>query len=425
MSRPIESPRLHLRAARYRDGKVRTHATWVILDSGSEKSTGCRAEDREGAERALAEYIGDKHEPSRRRAQELEDIPVADAVAIYLTDRAPDHADPAKTARNLTQILEWWGDKSLADVHDTNCRAYIAWRCKMPIKSAKPEITGNAARMVTPQGARPELEYLRAAIRYHYRKKLHSEHVDVWLPPKGAPRSRSLVRSEVARMVWIAWRRRENAKVLRGPRKGLPVLSPNRPSRHIAKFTLIGVYTGSRATAISSAAFRPTPGHSWIDLKTGLFYRRDQLELETSKRTPTVQIPRRLLMHLRRWRVKNPSQKFVIEYRGRPVKEVNNGFRVIAQLAGLGDDVVPHTLRHTCATWLSQRGAAMSAAAAFLGMSEIIYDKVYRKFSPTIRSAGFQNPPIWEIFDPKYHASEDVLDDGWVDPDDMDAEDAA
>lgn len=425
MPRAPEPPRLHLRAARIRDGRVRTHATWVILDGGKEKSTGCGSDDRRGAEEALATYIAGKHQPSRRKAQELEDIPVADVVSIYLTDRAPDHADPAKTARNLAQALEWWGDKTLADVHDTNCRAYIAWRCTMPIKSAKPEVTGNEARMVTPQGARPELEYLRAAIIYHRRKKLHSEHIDVWLPPKGASRQRYLTRREVAKMLWIAWRRRENARVLRGPRKGEPVLSPNRPSRHIARFILIGIYTGTRAAAIGGAAFRPTPGHSWIDLKTGLFYRRDQLEIESNKRTPTVQVPRRLLMHLRRWRVKNPAQKFVVEWRGKPVKEVNNGFGVVRALAGLGEDVVPHTLRHTCATWLSQRGAAMSAAAAYLGMSEIIYDKVYRKLSPTIRSAGFQNPPIWEIFDPKYHPSEDVLDDGWVDPDDMEDDEAA
>lgn len=350
---------------------------------------------------------------------------IADVAAIYLADNAPDHADPAKAARSLTTILDWWGDKTLADVHDANCRAYTAWRCSMPRKSAKPEKTGKAPRMVTPQGARSELEFLKAAINHHAEKKLHSDLVTVWLPPKGAARQRYLRRDEVAKLVWIAWRRRENAKVLRGPRKGQPVLSPNRPSRHIARFLLIGAYTGTRAAAIGMAAFKPTPGHGWIDLKHGLYYRRDQMETESNKRTPTVLIPRRLLMHLRRWRTKNPQQRFVIEWRGKPVKEVNKGFAEVVKLAGLGPEVVPHVLRHTCATWLSQRGASMAAAAAYLGMSEIIYDQVYRKLSPMMRNPGFVNPPIFEIFDPKYHPNETVFDDGWVDPDDMEDDEAA
>jgi integrase len=34
------------------------------------------------------------------------------------------------------------------------------------------------------------------------------------------------------------------------------------------------------------------------------------------------------------------------------------------------DNVTPHTLRHTAATWLMQRAAPMWEAAGFLGMSE-------------------------------------------------------
>lgn len=268
--------------------------------------------------------------------------------------------------------------------------------------------------MVTSSGARSELEYLRAAVNYHRREGYHREEVLVSLPKRGPARHRFLRRSELAKMVWIAWRLRENAKIVQGPRKGQPVLSSKRPARHIARFLLIGAYTGTRASAIGGAAFEPTPGHGWIDLKTGLYYRRDQNELESNKRTPTILIPRRLLMHLRRWKRAYPEQRFVVEWRGKPVREVNNGFSRIVRLAGLEGDVVPHTLRHTCATWLSQRGASMTDASAFLGMSQALYEKVYRHHSPTLRMPGWQSPPIFEIFDPKYHPREIVVDDGWV-----------
>ncbi|KQX40398.1 hypothetical protein ASD04_07165 [Devosia sp. Root436] len=57
----------------------------------------------------------------------------------------------------------------------------------------------------------------------------------------------------------------------------------------------------------------------------------------------------------------------------------------------------------------------MTDAAAFLGMSQVTYERVYRKISPTLRGPGFVSPPIWLIFDPKYHPSEIVVDDGgWL-----------
>lgn len=415
MPRTTEPPRLHLRAARYRDGKIRTHSSWVILDGGKEVSTGCRAEDRTGAEAALAAHIADKHSPSRKKSQDIGEILVADVCAIYLRDVAPENASPARVASTFVQLLAWWGDKVLEDINGRSCRDYVAWRCTHARKGSKPEVTGRPPRMVTPAGARAELEYLRAAVNYHQREGYHREMVTVTLPKRGPARHRYLRRSELATMIWIAWRLREQATVGRGPRKGQPIPSKKKPMRHLARFLLVAAYTGTRAGSIGGAAFEPTPGHGWIDLRTGLFYRKDQNSIETNKRQPTILIPRRLLMHLRRWKRANPAQQFVVEFRGKPVKEVNMAFRRLVKLSGLSpDEVVPHTLRHTCATWLSQRGASMTDAAAFLGMSQALYEKVYRHHSPTLRMPGWHAPPIWEIFDPKYHPKEIVVDDGWV-----------
>jgi integrase len=115
-----------------------------------------------------------------------------------------------------------------------------------------------------------------------------------------------------------------------------------RPARHIARFLLVGAYTGTRAAAIGSAAFEPIPGHGWIDLKSGLYYRAEEGARETTKRQPTILVPRRLLMHLRRWKRLNPDQRFVVEFKGKAVGQVNKGFVRIVELAGLGPEVVPH-----------------------------------------------------------------------------------
>ncbi len=48
---------------------------------------------------------------------------------------------------------------------------------------------------------------------------------------------------------------------------------------------------------------------------------------------------------------------------------MRKGFEAAVRAAGLGADVTPHILRHTCATWLMQNGANLWDAAGFLGMT--------------------------------------------------------
>ena len=65
MSRPAKGARLWLRPERRNpDGPLRERAVWVIRDGRSKESTGCAAEDREGAERALGEYLASSTSPT-------------------------------------------------------------------------------------------------------------------------------------------------------------------------------------------------------------------------------------------------------------------------------------------------------------------------------------------------------------------------
>ena len=45
-----------------------------------------------------------------------------------------------------------------------------------------------------------------------------------------------------------------------------------------------------------------------------------------------------------------------VEFNGNPVASVKKGFKTAVGLARLRGRVTPHTLRHTAATWLMQRG---------------------------------------------------------------------
>jgi integrase len=58
-----------------------------------------------------------------------------------------------------------------------------------------------------------------------------------------------------------------------------------------------------------------------------------------------------------------------VELNSKAVASVRKSFEAAVRAAGLGADVTPHILRHTCATWLMQRGVNPWDAAGFLGMT--------------------------------------------------------
>jgi integrase len=360
MPRPGKGARLWLRPEDHNeDGTLRKRAVWVIRDGPRKISTGCPAEDRTRAERALGTYLAGKYEPNRGRGRHPSEILIADVLAIYLTDVAPRHAREEETKQRVLALDAWWAEKTLAEVNGSSCHAYVEHRGRQPWKSAKPD-KGVPPRIVTAAAARRELEDLRAAINHHRREGLCSELVSVVLPPRPDARERWLTRDEAARLLWAAWRARQ---VMRDRATVRAV------GRHVARFILVGLYTGTRSAAICGAALSPTVGRGRVDLEEGVFYRRAIGRRQTRKRQPPVKLPPRLLTHMRRWAAKGITRNSVVEWNGKPVKSVRKGFAAAVRAAGLGDDVTPHILRHTCATWLMQGGANLWDAAGFLGMT--------------------------------------------------------
>ena len=74
-----------------------------------------------------------------------------------------------------------------------------------------------------------------------------------------------------------------------------------------------------------------------------------------------------------------------VEWNGKPVKSVKNAFARAVDVAGLDltdGNVTPHTLRHTAATWLMQRGVDPWEAAGFLGMSVQVLIDTYGHHHP-------------------------------------------
>lgn len=352
MPRKGKGPRLHLRPARYRDGKLHEGARWVIRDGRREIGTGCGEGDIGGAERSLALYLAAKHEPARRE-RDLDQIRIADVITIYLRDKEP--TGPA--IGRFERLLDFFGARFLAEVNGALCREYAAWRHG---KGQSNKGKGG--------GARRDLEDLRAAIKHHEKEGLHRGNVRVTLPERGLARQRWLTRAELARLLWACWRNK-------GP-------SGEWASRHLVRFLILGIYTGSRPGAILTASWERGPGRSWVDLDRGVFHRHPDGKSETNKRQPTVKIAPRLAAHLRRWRALDGGRGYAVTYEGRPISDPSDALARAVSRAGLDGGVTAYSLRHSCASWLVAKGIPTRKVADFLGTSEAMIIRHYGHLSP-------------------------------------------
>ena len=356
MPRRSKGPRLWLQPAR-KDGKgnVIEQAVWVIREGSTKRSTGCGPREIEQAREALREYLNEK--PTKRVSdRDQSAVAIADVVTIYTEDVVSKHARPKETVARLGRILDFFGEEVLTYLNTRTCSNYAKSR-------------GSEA------AARRELEDLRAAVRHHWEEGLCTSLTPVILPDRGEGRERWLTRQEAAHFLRTARRMRQ---LQFGKETGRAT------AYHVAQFFLVGLYTGTRAGAICGAALdQATIGRSWIDLENGIFYRQaiGRRKQKNKQQTP-VRLPPRLLAHLRRWKSKGISVRSLIEWNGAPVKRINKAFRSVRRAAGFGDDVVPHTLRHTCATWLAQRGVPTWEAAGYLGMTEQTFIDVYGHHHP-------------------------------------------
>lgn len=340
MPRPRKPPRLVLRLDR--DGEKR----FVIRDGERYRRTRCVEHQDEEAARILADYIGEKRRPDTRRSRAAE-VLLADILTLYEEARTAAIARPAELAQRVVRLNSFWGEKTVSDIRGDTCRRYREER-----------VAAGGGGIA----ARRELETLRTAVNLYA-----SEHgLDVTprftLGENHKSRERWLTRQEAARLLWAAWR------------------SPHH--RHLARFILIGLYTGTRHRAILALQWMPNTVGGWIDVDKGVLYRRGLGQADSKKRRPPAKLPRRLLGHLRRWRAQDGEHRYVIRYADQPLARIEKAFRGARARADLGDDVTPHVLRHTRCTWLMHARVDLWEAAGSVGMTVQQFEATYGHHSP-------------------------------------------
>jgi len=305
--------------------------SWTIIDGRFHRRTGLGAADIKQAERALRDYIESKHKPAEGPNPLL-----ADVLSIYAEEHIKHVVSGKHILYDIGHLNRWWGTKKVSDITAHSTRTYVNFR--------------NAGA-----SARRELAFLNAAIA-HWRTN-HAPLMAVpkiKLPPKPSPRQDFMTRSEAAKFLWFA-----------------------RRTPHLARFFLIGWYTGSRRSVITGLKW------SMVNLETGIMQRKERGAAQTKKRSPPVKLGGRLLAHLRRWKRMDGSKvEFVINFRGSRIARPVSSWERVRTAANLPDYVTPHVLRHSRATHMLKQGVPLWEAANALGMSVQVMAQVYGHHAP-------------------------------------------
>jgi integrase len=250
----------------------------------------------------------------------------------------------------------------VGELGPTLCQAYVTWRSAQKDKRYK----RNDAPTVALSTVKRELVTLSAALNYCYRDRKLERSIVIDMPDiPDEVNHRFLTRSELARLIlgalgWDASGTRHKFRI----------------NRYVARFIILGYYTGTRHDAILKLGWMPSTYGGWIDLENGLLFRRPHNAIETAKRRTTCVIPDRLMAHLRRW--KRLTARFPIERDGIPITgQLKRSWHGAVALAGMDDEVTPHVLRHTCITHMLQRGESTFDVSGYVGASEAIIRKHY------------------------------------------------
>lgn len=328
MPQRAKGPRLYFRAGK----------GYIIRDTGR-PDVSARTSDSREADRALARYIAARDRPAG--PAEPGDMSISTALSIYGEEHAPGVAAPARIGYAIAALDRFWGALAVSAITKETCNRYV-------------RVRGKADGTI-----RRELTTLRAALNYCVAEGRLTRAPAIHMPKAPPGKDRWLTRSEVARLIRAA-RRSDMGK-------------------HLARFILVGVYTGSRKSVILNLRFMPQTAGGWIDTARGVIHRRGEDEIETKKRRPPARLSRKLLAHARRWEAN--GARHAVEFRGQRVADIKTAWNAAATVAGL-EGVTPHTLRHTAATWLMQRGVEPFEAAGFLGMSVETLLRVYGHHHP-------------------------------------------
>jgi integrase len=323
------------------------YITWY--DGKQRKRCTTGHSERAPADKIFARWLLDRQDrqdglaPSPRYPHEVAIVELLDAFA---ENRSAKIRFPERVNYAIMRLAAWWGDRRVDAVCPVSCEAYCDDRLKAGIKLAT--ITR-------------ELSVLRAALKWGQKNGRLISIPAVETPPRQDVKDRWLTRPEAARLLRAA--RAE-------PKSRL----------HLPLFILLALYMAARSEAILSLKW------TQIDLVAGHVDFNPADRARTKKGRANNPIPPQLRWFLEKAHARATSP-YVLSYQGEPIKRIVKGFRAACRRAGL-DEVTPHTLRHTCATWQAQAGVPLHEIGGWLGHTDPRTTMMYAHHHPDHKKAS-------------------------------------
>lgn len=320
---------------------------WYEQGRPRKRSTGFA--DVHDAEGALAQFIAERQRQRVSGPREPGQLLVTDVLAYYIEHHAETVADPTRIKQAVKALVPFWIGVMVDGVTKATCQRYQRERAKA---------VGTVRR---------ELTTLRAAINFGHTEGILTRPVPVWLPEKPEGKDRWLTRDEAAALLNEARTGRSDVRA------------------YLPLFIVLGLYTGKRKQAILELRWPQ------VDMKNRLidFRKRDEdgdIQGQTSKRRGRQPIPNRLMTFLRlAHRRRYSDLGYVIHDKGRRIIDIGDGksgsFGTAVKNAKL-PGVTPHTLRHTCGTWLAQKGVPLFQIGGWLDHSDARSTELYAHHHP-------------------------------------------
>lgn len=263
---------------------------------------------------------------------------VGELVAAYLDDKDKTAIRAADLRGAWKQAEPMFGHLRPDQVSREVCRLYRDQRYAAGRK---------------PNTVRKELEVVRAALNFH--KKGGAAVFE--LPPPPPPKERYLTRDEARAL-------------LKGARR-FP---------HVRAFIALSLATGARQSALLELTW------DRVDLpRKRITLMMNDAADEQRKRRAVVPMNKRAYRYLRVLRELGTCNH-VIEWGGHRVLSIKKGFAAACARAGL-EDITPHILRHTAASWMAESGVDMFRISRYLGHSDTkVTERRYAKLHPDFLS---------------------------------------
>jgi integrase len=302
------------------------------FEGGHSRRVSTRTPDRSQAEIFLAAFRLEV------AAEPTDDLTVTQALEWYWDSHGKRLFRPRNADLAIRRLRPFLGPVIAGDCNLAKQQAYVDYR--------RDQGDGD-------QSIRRDLITLSAALRRAEKHSRLSRAPPMLTLPPSAHRERWLSRKEVAALF----------RELRGPR-----------SRHVLLFARLALYTGARTGAILDLTW------DRVNFDAGLIDYRKPGRAQTKKRrtvSPMTPAIRRALAHAHRHR----RCGHVISWGGERIDRVAKAFIARAEAAGL-QDVSPHVLRHTFASWAVRKGVPIYSVGKALGQTVASTTERYAKLAP-------------------------------------------